>query len=251
MNPRYLTAPDHVVAADLGPATILVNYRAGNVETLIGPAARLWTQLARTGDADTLNDRDRRSTGALLDQLMTAGLLVATTLARPWAAPIAGKPWLPSWGTQELAAGYAATPRVPPLATVRAGTVLAVVLTALRIGRAQTRMARLTRLLAAAMRHTTRSASPEDAHAAFYAVRRAGLVSLGRVACLEESAAAALLLAITGQRVTWCHGATADPIRLHAWVQTEDGQRVAEPPSTARFTVLRTIPNHRQGGESH
>ncbi|MGH3830725.1 MAG: lasso peptide biosynthesis B2 protein [Pseudonocardiaceae bacterium] len=40
--------------------------------------------------------------------------------------------------------------------------------------------------------------------------------------------------------VTWCHGVAADPIRLHAWVET-DSQPVAEPKSTTRYTVLRII----------
>jgi hypothetical protein len=70
------------------------------------------------------------------------------------------------------------------------------------------------------------------------------------VACLEESAAVAVLLAASRHRVTWCHGAAADPVRLHAWVETDDGHRVAEPPSTARFAQLRAIPERDAGGEN-
>ena len=86
-------------------------------------------------------------------------------------------------------------------------------------------------------------APAERIRLAVHAVRRAGLVAPGRVACLEESAAAVVLLAASRQGVTWRHGAAADPVRLHAWVETDHGHPVAEPPSTAaRFAVLRTIP---------
>ncbi len=62
-----------------------------------------------------------------------------------------------------------------------------------------------------------------------------------RVACLEEIAAAMLVLALTGRRAGWCHGVAADPIRLHAWI-TLDGQPVAEPANTARYIPLLQIP---------
>ncbi|MER7150326.1 lasso peptide biosynthesis B2 protein [Streptomyces lydicus] len=40
---------------------------------------------------------------------------------------------------------------------------------------------------------------------------------------------------------TWCHGVAPDPIRLHAWVQTDNGAPVAEPPSTLAYTAALTI----------
>ncbi|WP_091614445.1 lasso peptide biosynthesis B2 protein [Amycolatopsis saalfeldensis] len=85
----------------------------------------------------------------------------------------------------------------------------------------------------------------EEAEDAVVAVRAAGRLCLGRVACLEESAAATLLLALSHRRVIWCHGAAADPIRLHAWVETVGHDPVAEPVSTGRFATLRTIPAHQ------
>ncbi len=72
-------------------------------------------------------------------------------------------------------------------------------------------------------------------------MRRFGLFSPMRVACLEESVAAALALALLGRGVRWCHGVIADPIRLHAWIEAE-GRPVAEPDSTRRCTALLTIP---------
>lgn len=251
MNPRFVTMPDHVAAVDLGPATVLVNYRTGAVETLIGPAARWWAELSATGDPHTTSGLDVAFARALLGELHAAGLLVPTSWRRPWPTPVAGPPWVPSWGTCELSAGHAEPPRVPVGVTMRAGLALVVVLGVLTLGRTRTRMARLIRLLTWATRWATRPTTAEHAHQLIHAVRRAGLLAPGRVACLEESAAVTLALAASRYRVTWCHGVAADPIRLHAWVETDNRQPVAEPPSTARFTALRTIPQHNHGGESH
>ncbi|MFF8764754.1 lasso peptide biosynthesis B2 protein [Nocardiopsis dassonvillei] len=74
-------------------------------------------------------------------------------------------------------------------------------------------------------------ADPAEAAGVVHAVRRFGLFSPVRVACLEESVAAALALAALGRGVRWCHGVIADPIRLHARIEAE-GSPVAEPDST-------------------
>ncbi|MGH3827386.1 MAG: lasso peptide biosynthesis B2 protein [Pseudonocardiaceae bacterium] len=129
-----------------------------------------------------------------------------------------------------------------------AAGALAVVLAVMQSGRPAARMARLTRLLERAARRTLGPATADRARQAVHAVRRVGLLTPGRVACLEESAAVVLMLAASRQGVTWCHGVTvsrchgvtADPIRLHAWVETA-GQPVAELKSTTRYTVLRII----------
>ncbi|MFI1888350.1 lasso peptide biosynthesis B2 protein [Streptomyces jumonjinensis] len=65
--------------------------------------------------------------------------------------------------------------------------------------------------------------------------------SPARTACLEESAAAVLLLASRRLSVTWCHGVAPDPVRLHAWLRTQDEILVAEPPSTLAYTPALTI----------
>lgn len=91
-----------------------------------------------------------------------------------------------------------------------------------------------------------RPATPEQATAAVLAVRRVGWYAPFRTACLEESTAAALLLASRGLAVDWCHGVAADPVRLHAWVQTVDGEPVAEPASTFAYTPVLTIGDHHQ-----
>lgn len=247
---RYVTAPEHVRACDLGPSTVLVNYRTGDVQTLYGPSARWWAELSASGDTATPTALDAPSGRTFLGQLHAAGLVVSTDRPRPWPAPVAGQPITPSWGTHEAQAGRAPVPHVPLRALPVAAVALAVVLAVLHGGRAARQMARLTRLLEWASRRTLGPATVERARHAVFAVRRVGLLAPGRVACLEESAAVVLTLAISRERVTWCHGVTADPIRLHAWVQT-GSQPVAEPESTRRYTVLRMIPGSTKGDDHH
>lgn len=249
MSPRYLTAPGHVRAVDVGPATVIVNYRTGQAETLIGPAAQWWAELAAGGDPTATTVLHEVTARTLRDQLLDAGLLVPSPRPEPWAPSPTGPAWEPSWGTQELAAGRPEPVPVPLAVTVLAGMALALVLVVLTAGPRGGRLARLSWLLARAARRTTRPAAVNNARRAVHAVRKAGLLAPGRVACLEESAAVLMLLAVSRQRVTWCHGVAADPVRLHAWVETDDNERIAEPPSTARFAVLRTIPARDNGGD--
>lgn len=250
MTPRYVHAPDHVSACDLGPATVLLDYRTGAVKVLTGPAARWWAELATTGDTHTPSTMDRASARALLGQLHAAGLLAAADRPRPWPAPVAGRPLTPSWGTQTVDAGRTPIPSVPYRALPLAAVALVVVLAVAHVGPAGLRMARITRLLTRATRRTLGPASADRARQAVHSVRHVGLLAPGRVACLEESAAVALMLAASRQRVTWCHGVAADPICLHAWVET-DGQPVAEPRSTYRYTALRTIPEQVTGDDQN
>jgi hypothetical protein len=84
-----------------------------------------------------------------------------------------------------------------------------------------------------------------QAEKAVHAVRALGLFSPVRVACLEESVAAVLSLALRGHGVRWRHGVIADPIRLHAWIEVE-GRPVAEPDSTRRCTALLTNSSKRE-----
>ncbi|MGQ0778988.1 MAG: lasso peptide biosynthesis B2 protein [Pseudonocardiales bacterium] len=247
---QYFTAPDHISACDLGPATVLVNYRTGDVHTLYGLSAQWWTELAVTGDAAVSVVLDTASVQMLLGQLQAAGLLVAVARPRPWPVPVAGRPIVPSWGTHEIQAGRISVARVPYRILPVALVALAAVLVVAHTGRASMRMARLMRLIGWAARRTLGLASPDQALHAVHAVRRVGLLAPGRVACLEESAAVVLTLAAFRQRVTWCHGVAADPIRLHAWVET-DGGPVAEPESTHRYARLRVIPERRPGDDCH
>ncbi|MEU2670755.1 lasso peptide biosynthesis B2 protein [Streptomyces sp. NPDC007164] len=108
-------------------------------------------------------------------------------------------------------------------------------------------MQRITTAVRFAASTCLRPATAPQAVRAVEAVRRAGWRFPGRTACLEESAATVLLLAARRLAVTWCHGVAADPVRLHAWVQTWDGTTVAEPDSTRSYTPVITIgdPHHQ------
>lgn len=64
-----------------------------------------------------------------------------------------------------------------------------------------------------------RAALPQEAEAAFAAVRRAARLWPGRAACLEESLAAHFAAALTGHRVRWVIGARFVPQGAHAWIE--------------------------------
>ncbi|MGH3942241.1 MAG: lasso peptide biosynthesis B2 protein [Pseudonocardiaceae bacterium] len=229
---------------------MLLDYRTGSVKVLTGPAARWWAELATTGDTHTPTTMDRASERVLLSQLHVAGLLVAVERPRSWPAPVAGRPLKPSWGTQTVDAGRIPIPSVPYRTLPLAAVALVIVLVVAHLGPARFRMARIMRLLTWTTRRMLGPASADRACQAVHAVRRVGLLAPSRVACLEESATVALMLSASRQQVTWCHGVAADPIRLHAWVEN-DGQPVAEPKSTYRYTALRTIPEQVTGDDQN
>ncbi|MEU3687993.1 lasso peptide biosynthesis B2 protein [Streptomyces narbonensis] len=147
-----------------------------------------------------------------------------------------------SWGSAEHPAGLE-RPRNPW--TAPAAGALAMVFAIKSAGRKASAMHRMTAAIRAAASACRRPATPEQARAAVLAVRRAAWLSPGRTACLEESAAVVLLLAARRLSVTWCHGVAPDPVRLHAWVQTEGGIIVAEPDSTRSYTPVLMIGDRR------
>lgn len=244
MNP-YVHAPDHVSACDLGPATVVVNYRTGTVHTLLGPSARWWAEVAASGDPASSHALSGQCAKALASKLCSMGVLTQVNEAQPWSQPQRGMSWSPSWGAQELPFGFEPYPPTPRRYIVVALGAVAATWVARWAGRHGRGMARLVRLVGWASRHTRRAATVEQAETAVYAVRRVGVLSPARVACLEESVAVVLGLAVFGRGVRWCHGVAADPIRLHAWVETSSGVTVAERPSTHRYTALLTIPKTR------
>ncbi|WP_329024590.1 MULTISPECIES: lasso peptide biosynthesis B2 protein [unclassified Streptomyces] len=147
-----------------------------------------------------------------------------------------------SWGSTEHRAGLT----VPHSAwSSTAAAVLAGVLAVEAAGKRETAMRRLIDVIRTATSTTTHPATPEQAERAVLAVRRAAWFSPARTACLEESAAVVLLLALRRRSVVWCHGVAPDPVRLHAWVQTGGGALAAEPPSTLLYTPVLTIGDTR------
>lgn len=232
--PQYVTAPPHVAAADLGPALVLVDYRSGGVHSLLAPADSWWRRMAGTGHADA-------ECPHLLDRLLTAGLLVPTTRPTPWPEPVTTPPTPASWGSAEHLAGLVPPVPASAIATMSAAAALGVVVAVKSAGPAQRAMRRVMTLIRLSSTRARQPAPLSQIQGAVCAVRYAASVLPVRAACLEESAAVVVLLAIRGLGVTWCHGIAGDPVRLHAWVQTEYGLPVAEPESTNAYTPLTTI----------
>ncbi|NKY78917.1 lasso peptide biosynthesis B2 protein [Nocardiopsis dassonvillei] len=168
-------------------------------------------------------------------------MVVVSANPVPGSPPVPGRRWEASWGVQELPMGFTEFPRVAFSRMIVASGALLMVLTNARIGPRRSRMNRMVRLAQNVSKFGRRPATTAEAAEVVHAVRRLGLFSPVRVACLEESVAAALALAALGRGVRWCHGVIADPIRLHAWIEAE-GRPVAEPDSTRRCTALLTIP---------
>ncbi|MGH3565963.1 MAG: lasso peptide biosynthesis B2 protein [Pseudonocardia sp.] len=237
---RPVAPPDWVRAADLGHVIVIVNYLTGGHYTLSGQACDLWRALAATGDADTVTLRIDALRIDIVDQMMCRGLLTETPTAHPWLPPPVTSSTA-SWGTVERDACLL---RLPPTARrwrIRGALALLATLTVRGAGRSGRCLARLLTWLRFATRHG-QAASVEQALSALNGVRHASRFFPARVACLEESVAAALTLTLAGYQATWCHGVAADPIRLHAWIEVK-GKRVGEPASTEMFTPIMRIPS--------
>jgi hypothetical protein len=235
MTTLLLACPEQVRYADLGRMVLVVNTATGAVQALLGPARRTVLALAETG-IHTVND-DQRST-VLVRRLLADGVLQTSTQPDPW--PVIRVPGAASsWGTQQIPAAVAPTGHATwPGIIVAAGAITAV-LAAVHLGVRCRRFARVTALIGWATRWPRRAATHSEARWALDCVRAgAGIIPV-RIACLEETAAATLLLALLGRGVGWCHGVAAEPARLHAWI-TLHGCPVGEP-ETTHYTPLRTI----------
>ncbi|MGW4626304.1 lasso peptide biosynthesis B2 protein [Streptomyces rubiginosohelvolus] len=174
----------------------------------------------------------------LAAHLIRTGALSPTREPTPWDAPLPAPTPAASWGGAEHPAGVT---RVTGPFSATAAVALATTWSITRVGRRKHAMNRLIRALEASSSATCRPASPAEASEAVLAVRRTAWHAPVRTACLEESAAATFMLATRRLSVVWCHGIAADPVRLHAWVQTVEGDLVAEPPSTRAYTPALTI----------
>ncbi len=236
----YVSCPVHVRSANLGMLTALIDLRTGRVETLLGWAHQVWSVLARAGDSTiattAIDGASADHVIELVRQLQADRLLDASPDPRPWVVPEAPTT-MPSWGTHEVPAGILCSGRTPVGTTVLASVALSSVLVARHVGRRSRSFSRIAALLTAATRWPRRQAEPASVEHALDCVRNVASVLPFRVACLEETAAAMLVLTLVGRRAGWCHGIAADPIRLHAWI-TLDGYPVAESASTSRYVPL-------------
>ncbi|MGX1794620.1 lasso peptide biosynthesis B2 protein [Streptomyces albidoflavus] len=150
----------------------------------------------------------------------------------------------PSWGTSELDAVLTLAPPAPRRWKAAALLATAATATVLLCGRRHRRLAWLARL--AAIGHRLAAADPGQATHAVRAARWAGRLLPARWACLEESVTAAVALAVAGRGAHWHHGVATDPVRLHAWIASPDGNPVEEPPSTGAYTTTHTVRRPRR-----
>ncbi|MFB8038410.1 lasso peptide biosynthesis B2 protein [Streptomyces sp. NPDC056004] len=230
--PSFVTCPHTVRAVDFGHALVLIDYRTGSVQALQPPATDQWNAISHTGALEGIAP-------ALASRLLALGVLTPTSGPNPWTPALRASSAQASWGSTEHLAGITRPPRAPLTGTLAAAAALTVAFAATRHHR--TGMQNTITLLSATCARTVRPATLQQATTAVNAVRRAGWYSPGRTACLEESVAVVLLLRTRRLGVRWCHGIASDPIRLHAWVQTMDGDDVAEPSSTRAYTPVLTI----------
>ncbi|MFJ8473867.1 lasso peptide biosynthesis B2 protein [Kitasatospora sp. NPDC094011] len=186
-----------------GRAGVVVNYRTGHTMVLTGDTLTRWTAL------------------------------LAYTGAPP---PVPVRESQVSWGTQEAPARLRPVPATPWAWRLAAASVLAVTLAVRTCGRRTRRFGRLRWL--AEIGRTLPGPATSHARLAVCSVRWAARVFPARVACLEESAAASLVLALGGRGGAWRHGIATDPIRLHAWVCDVHGQPVEEPEQTGDYTPI-------------
>ncbi|MFI8942709.1 lasso peptide biosynthesis B2 protein [Streptomyces syringium] len=143
-----------------------------------------------------------------------------------------------SWGTTDVPAVLLPLPTAPW--RWRLGAVPALLLTAVwkAAGPRSGRFSRLVRL--ACSGRALSSAGEEQVRHAVRAVRWASAVIPARWACLEQSTAAAVLLAAVGLRAEWRHGVATDPVRLHAWIADRAGRPVEEPADMSLYVVTYT-----------
>ncbi|MFJ6783632.1 lasso peptide biosynthesis B2 protein [Streptomyces yangpuensis] len=145
---------------------------------------------------------------------------------------------VPSWGTIEVAAALTRVPAAPWTQRLAAVPVLLATAVVAHAGPRSGKFHRLVRL--AGIGRGLPRASKSRVRDAVNAIRWASRVMPARWACLEQSTAAAVLMAASGLRAEWRHGIAGDPVRMHAWIADSDGRPVEEPPDTALYAVTYT-----------
>jgi hypothetical protein len=235
MTPHYLTVPDHIRGVDTGKTIVLVDIHRGSTQALVGHARQLWL-------THILNQQEYQEKPGTLDhtvvqQLCTLGLVRLSTRPHiPPTMPLVAASQS-SWGTHTVPVRLDDETSHDKHRSLPAILGLLITLGVLHTGKASRGLQRLTRLVQCATARAPANVTTSEAEAAIAAVRHTARFWPVRVACLEESAAATVALALTGRRATWCHGLAADPIALHAWIEV-NSTPVAEPLSTQRFSPV-------------
>ncbi|GAA3042431.1 hypothetical protein GCM10020229_79240 [Kitasatospora albolonga] len=203
-----------------------------NAVTLPSPTRH--TRTALTGRAGVIVNYRTGETVVLTGDTLTRWLASLEHSSAP--APVAIRESKVSWGTNETAARLESVSPPPWAWRMAAAAALLTTLAAREVGRPGKRFGRLRRL--AETGRDLPAATTAHARLALLSVRWVARVFPARVACLEESTAASLLLALGGRGSAWRHGVATDPIRLHAWICDIHGRPVEEPEHTGDYTPI-------------
>jgi hypothetical protein len=245
-----VTAPRLFTASLPGGAAAVMDVRTGRGrwQHLNSTAALLWHRLAEGADPERAVDEltaefaglgvevavavIRADLVALVGQLRELGLLDAARAPAPGHARVEVREALPAGARLRLA------DRAAGLVGLAAALLL-LRCTPIRAGIAAARTV---------ARIPLRPATPEQADAAFAAVRRAGRAWPGRAACLEESLGCYLAAALRGHSVAWVIGARTAPAGAHAWNET-CGQAIGQDPAERvwPYTPALRIQDRRHG----
>ncbi|WP_078588708.1 MULTISPECIES: lasso peptide biosynthesis B2 protein [Streptomyces] len=204
----------HTRTALTGRAGVVVNYLTGETIVLTGDALTRWL-------------------GALEHSSAPAPVIVRDSQV--------------SWGTREAPARLQAVTPPPWAWRLTAAAILAMTLAVRTVGRPGTRFGRLRRI--AEVGHHLPAPAASHARLVVRSVRWTARWFPARVACLEESTAASLLLALGGRGGAWRHGVATDPIRLHAWICDIHGLPVEEPEHTGDYTPINTPTDLERGSD--
>lgn len=244
MKTQTLVPGGSIQAVDTGHALALLDVRSGGHMALIGPAREFWRGLStHAGDCAAAAQEAGVSAAdadTLVEYFITNGMASPCSTPCVWPQVTVLPPPPPSWGTEEILARFDRPPHVALGWRVLAVGALGVTLAVGAAGRRPHAFGRILRLarLAGAMPFRARLGTAEKA---LWAVRHAARYLPVRVACLEETTAAVVVLAFIGHRATWCHGIAPDPLRLHAWLMAE-GEPVDPPSWLRRYTPITFIP---------
>jgi hypothetical protein len=112
------------------------------------------------------------------------------------------------------------------------------------VARAAVRLLRFDHVTTSArwlQRLASRRATPDETLSALRAVDAGAALLPFRVACLERSLAALLLLAARRRGVTWRIGVRTPPITIHAWLADASGEPIGESSPVGDYRPLLTI----------
>ncbi|WP_433274420.1 lasso peptide biosynthesis B2 protein [Actinosynnema sp. CS-041913] len=99
-------------------------------------------------------------------------------------------------------------------------------------------------------RQTARPATDREVLSVLRAIDSGARFVPFRIACLERSLGAVLLLGCRRRSVTWCHGFRTPPFEAHAWLTGRAGEPLGEPPTTTTYQRLLVISPHTNEGIS-